>query len=90
MGQDQSKRHHYFPFCKHMESKYLGLTKYCEKWHTEFGFDENLVKPDKFCKLMLQIREKAKSDTKKEEKNGSNYRNLWYSEAVKRNNAVLK
>ena len=50
----------------------MGSTKYCEKCHTEFGFNGNVDKPDKLRKLMLQIREKAKSDTKKEFKYGLN------------------
>ena len=61
-----------------MENKYPGLAKYCEKWRKEFGFDENLDKPDKLCKLLLHIREKAKSDTNREKKQyGLNYAYLW-------------
>ena len=42
MGQDQSKDATIPPSCKHMEGKYPGSTRYCEKWCTEVGFDENL------------------------------------------------
>ena len=90
MGQDQSKDATIPPSCKHMEGKYPGSTKYCEKWRTEFGFDGNLDKPDKLRKLMLQIREKVKSDTKKEEKYGLNSAHIWYSEAVKRQEGLDK
>ena len=69
MGQDQSKDATIPLSCKDMENKYPGSTKYCDRWRTEFGFDENVYEPDKLYKLMLQIREKAKSDTKKEAKN---------------------
>ena len=61
-----------------MEGKYPGSTRYCEKWRTEVGFDKYLDELDKLCKLMLQIREKAQSDTRKEEKKyGLNYSYFW-------------
>lgn len=61
------------------------VNKFCQKtWHDKFGFDGQLDKPEKLRTLMKEIREKEKSNPKKEDKYGLHCAKVWYNEPVKR------